>query len=35
VLITPWNDPLLTPARKLAPALFVGTRVKAVAVKST
>ncbi|KHL13408.1 aldehyde dehydrogenase (NAD+) [Mumia flava] len=22
--ITPWNDPLLTPARKLAPALIVG-----------
>ncbi|MDE3131254.1 MAG: aldehyde dehydrogenase family protein [Acidobacteriota bacterium] len=24
LLITPWNDPLLTPARKLAPALFAG-----------
>ena len=27
VLITPWNDPLLTPARKLAPALLVGNAV--------
>lgn len=27
VLITPWNDPLLTPARKLAPALFAGNAV--------
>ncbi|HEY1777247.1 MAG TPA: aldehyde dehydrogenase family protein [Solirubrobacteraceae bacterium] len=25
--ITPWNDPLLTPARKLAPALAVGNTV--------
>lgn len=25
--ITPWNDPLLTPARKLAPALIVGNSV--------
>jgi aldehyde dehydrogenase (NAD+) len=25
--ITPWNDPLLTPARKLAPALFAGNAV--------
>jgi alpha-ketoglutaric semialdehyde dehydrogenase len=25
--ITPWNDPLLTPARKLAPALFAGNSV--------
>ena len=25
--ITPWNDPLLTPARKLAPALSVGNAV--------
>lgn len=25
--ITPWNDPLLTPARKLAPALFCGNAV--------
>ena len=25
--ITPWNDPLLTPARKLAPALFSGNAV--------
>jgi acyl-CoA reductase-like NAD-dependent aldehyde dehydrogenase len=25
--ITPWNDPLLTPARKLAPALVVGNAV--------
>lgn len=24
LLITPWNDPLLTPARKLAPALISG-----------
>jgi aldehyde dehydrogenase (NAD+) len=27
LLITPWNDPLLTPARKLAPALFAGNAV--------
>jgi len=27
VLITPWNDPLLTPARKLAPALLAGNSV--------
>ncbi|HEX3804423.1 MAG TPA: aldehyde dehydrogenase family protein [Solirubrobacteraceae bacterium] len=27
VAITPWNDPLLTPARKLAPALFAGNAV--------
>jgi len=25
--ITPWNDPLLTPARKLAPALITGNSV--------
>jgi alpha-ketoglutaric semialdehyde dehydrogenase len=25
--ITPWNDPLLTPARKLAPALLAGNTV--------
>jgi alpha-ketoglutaric semialdehyde dehydrogenase len=25
--ITPWNDPLLTPARKVAPALFAGNSV--------
>ena len=25
--ITPWNDPLLTPARKLAPALIAGNTV--------
>ena len=25
--ITPWNDPLLTPARKLAPALVAGNTV--------
>lgn len=25
--ITPWNDPLLTPARKLAPALLAGNAV--------
>jgi aldehyde dehydrogenase (NAD+) len=25
--ITPWNDPLLTPARKLGPALFAGNAV--------
>lgn len=27
VAITPWNDPLLTPARKLAPALVTGNTV--------
>lgn len=27
VLITPWNDPILTPARKLAPALLAGNNV--------
>lgn len=27
LLITPWNDPLLTPARKLAPALICGNAV--------
>lgn len=27
VLITPWNDPLLTPARKMAPALIAGNAV--------
>lgn len=27
LLITPWNDPLLTPARKLAPALISGNSV--------
>jgi acyl-CoA reductase-like NAD-dependent aldehyde dehydrogenase len=27
VAITPWNDPMLTPARKLAPALFAGNAV--------
>ncbi|OHV41285.1 aldehyde dehydrogenase [Pseudofrankia sp. EUN1h] len=26
-LITPWNDPLLTPARKIAPALATGNAV--------
>jgi len=26
-LITPWNDPLLTPARKLSPALIAGNAV--------
>ncbi|GAA3392453.1 aldehyde dehydrogenase family protein [Cryptosporangium minutisporangium] len=26
-LVTPWNDPLLTPARKLAPALIAGNAV--------
>lgn len=26
-MITPWNDPLLTPARKLAPALAAGNAV--------
>ena len=25
--ITPWNDPILTPARKIAPALFAGNAV--------
>jgi acyl-CoA reductase-like NAD-dependent aldehyde dehydrogenase len=27
LLITPWNDPLLTPARKMAPALMAGNAV--------
>ena len=27
LLITPWNDPLLTPARKIAPALIAGNAV--------
>lgn len=27
LLITPWNDPLLTPARKLGPALIAGNAV--------
>ena len=27
LLVTPWNDPLLTPARKLAPALIAGNTV--------
>jgi len=27
LIITPWNDPLLTPARKLAPALLAGNAV--------
>ncbi|WP_251453897.1 aldehyde dehydrogenase family protein [Microbacterium sp. Marseille-Q6648] len=27
LLITPWNDPLLTPARKMAPALVAGNAV--------
>ncbi|WP_282852826.1 aldehyde dehydrogenase family protein [Gulosibacter sediminis] len=27
VLVTPWNDPLLTPARKLGPALISGNAV--------
>jgi alpha-ketoglutaric semialdehyde dehydrogenase len=27
VIITPWNDPLLTPARKLSPALITGNTV--------
>ncbi|QVQ52281.1 aldehyde dehydrogenase family protein [Spiractinospora alimapuensis] len=27
LLITPWNDPLLTPARKAAPALIAGNAV--------
>jgi alpha-ketoglutaric semialdehyde dehydrogenase len=27
LVITPWNDPLLTPARKLAPALAAGNAV--------
>ncbi len=26
-MITPWNDPMLTPARKLAPALIAGNAV--------
>lgn len=27
LIVTPWNDPLLTPARKLAPALLAGNAV--------
>lgn len=27
LVITPWNDPLLTPARKIAPALIAGNAV--------
>lgn len=27
LIVTPWNDPLLTPARKLAPALLTGNAV--------
>lgn len=27
LIVTPWNDPLLTPARKLAPALLSGNAV--------
>ncbi|GAA1704611.1 aldehyde dehydrogenase family protein [Microbacterium sediminicola] len=27
LLVTPWNDPLLTPARKMAPALIAGNAV--------
>ena len=27
LLVTPWNDPLLTPARKLGPALIAGNAV--------
>ena len=27
LVITPWNDPLLTPARKLAPALLTGNAI--------
>jgi alpha-ketoglutaric semialdehyde dehydrogenase len=27
VVITPWNDPLLTPARKIAPALIAGNAI--------
>lgn len=27
LLVTPWNDPMLTPARKLAPALLSGNAV--------
>lgn len=27
LVITPWNDPMLTPARKIAPALSVGNTV--------
>jgi acyl-CoA reductase-like NAD-dependent aldehyde dehydrogenase len=27
LLITPWNDPLLTPARKMSPALLAGNAV--------
>jgi acyl-CoA reductase-like NAD-dependent aldehyde dehydrogenase len=33
--ITPWNDPLLTPARKLAPALIAGNAVVLKAATNT
>ena len=33
--ITPWNDPLLTPARKLAPALIAGNAVVLKAATDT
>lgn len=33
--ITPWNDPLLTPARKLAPALIAGNAVILKSATST
>ncbi|KJF24630.1 MULTISPECIES: aldehyde dehydrogenase [Rhodococcus] len=34
-LVTPWNDPLLTPARKLAPALYTGNAVVLKAASET
>lgn len=33
--ITPWNDPMLTPARKLAPALLTGNAVLLKAARDT
>jgi aldehyde dehydrogenase (NAD+) len=33
--ITPWNDPMLTPARKLAPALVAGNAVILKAARDT
>lgn len=35
VAITPWNDPLLTPARKIAPALIAGNAVVLKAATDT
>jgi aldehyde dehydrogenase (NAD+) len=33
--ITPWNDPMLTPARKIAPALIAGNAVLLKAARDT